>query len=783
MFLTLVAAIALAQAGLPMGGSPAPVPIPHFPDRLHAFVWRNWQLVSAQRMARTVGAKPDDIVRLGKSMGLTGPPAITKDQLRRSYITIIRRNWHLLPYDQLLTLLDWPADKLAYTLREDDFLFVKLGNLKPKCEPITFQPPNEAAKRREAEIASMVRAEFPNAGTMREPLFDFVRQLSSPHKTAASANPDNSLRMCYSYFALYGDPLMDTAVDPYPDGYLARLAEVGINAVWLQGVLYKLAPYPFDLELSKGHETRLKNLNRLIERASKHGIRVYLYLNEPRAMPVSFYNAHPELKGAIEGDHAALCTSAEPVKKYIREAVASVCRAAPGLGGFFTITASENLTNCWSHGRGSDCPRCSKREPADVVAEVDRLIQLGIGDGTNTGPDLPPGNRKTELIAWDWGWSDAWIEGIIAGLPAECSVMSVSEWGVPIERGGIKSEVGEYSLSTIGPGPRAKQTWSLAKKRGLKAVAKLQVSNSWELSAVPYIPAVRNAAEQVINLKLEGIDGILMGWTLGGYPSPNLEAAARLADPTIWTQWKGKPRPEVPCATIRDAALHAVAERRFGKPLSGTVVPAWHEWSNAFSRFPFNIGTVYSAPLQMGPANPLWGEKTGYAATMVGIPYDDQDAWRSIYPAETFSSLLRQIALEYERVIHVSRLAAPGKQRTLEKDRAAFDTELRVAEASAIHFASVANQSDFVRLRNSLPSLTGEARSPVLDQVSGILKSEVELAKRLYAIQVLDSRIGFEATNQYYYIPIDLIEKVINCRDLLDRWLPGERRKAANQGQ
>ena len=33
--------------------------------------------------------------------------------------------------------------------------------------------------------------------------------------------------------------------------------------------------------------------------------------------------------------------------------------------------------------------------------------------------------------------------------------MSVSEWDKPIERGGIKTKVGEYSISAVGPGPRA----------------------------------------------------------------------------------------------------------------------------------------------------------------------------------------------------------------------------------------------------------------------------------------------------------------------------------------
>src|SRR5208282_607865 len=51
-----------------------------------------------------------------------------------------------------------------------------------------------------------------------------------------------SPRYCYSYFALYGDPLLDPTLDPYPDGNLARLAASGVDGVWLQAVLTRLAP-------------------------------------------------------------------------------------------------------------------------------------------------------------------------------------------------------------------------------------------------------------------------------------------------------------------------------------------------------------------------------------------------------------------------------------------------------------------------------------------------------------------------------------------------------------
>ena len=150
----------MTAADLPKGSAPKPVPLPHFPDRLHAFVWRNWPLVPARRMGEVVGASARDIVRLGRSMGLEGPPKVTVEQQRRASLTIIKRNWHLLPYDQLLQLLGWTAEQMAFTLREDDFLYVKLGNLKPQCEPLRYQPPDALAQARAREIAGVLRAEF-----------------------------------------------------------------------------------------------------------------------------------------------------------------------------------------------------------------------------------------------------------------------------------------------------------------------------------------------------------------------------------------------------------------------------------------------------------------------------------------------------------------------------------------------------------------------------------------------------------------------------------------------
>ena len=82
----------------------------------------------------------------------------------------------------------------------------------------------------------------------------------------------------------------------------------------------------------------------------------------------------------------------------------------------------------------------------------------------------------------------------------------------------------------------------------------------------------------------------------------------------------------------------------------------------------------------------------------------------------------------------------------------------------------------FVSARNALAQAkTPEERAPLLTKAEETLRSELALAKRLHALQSADSRIGYEASNHYFYVPVDLAAKVINVRHLLDTWLPAQK--------
>ncbi len=745
--------VAAAETVLPEGSAPAPLVSRYFPDRVHEFIWRNWNVVEPAKLAKILGTSLDNVHAVAASMGLPPAAAIPPEMNTRGYITLIRRNWHLLPYDQLLDLLDMTPERLAFALREDDFLWIKLGSLKPKCEPIRYQPPDDTTRQRVAEIRRVVESDFGDAIRQPgEPRFNFVRQLSTPLDSFVPPKPTDdqpvSLRFVYSYLAVYGDPLLNPRLDPYPDGFLQRLSAVGVNGIWLHVVLRDLAPptatFP---EFGADHERRLANLRVLVERAKKYGVGVYLYMNEPRAMPKDFFKNRPEMAGVQESESLALCTSQPAVRQWMSDSLAYIFREVPDLGGVYAITASENLTNCASHGDWRSCKHCKSRTDTEIIAEVAGAIEEGVHRNA----------PKANVILSDWGWKghgDA--REIIAKLPKSAWLMSVSEWDLPIERGGIKSKVGEYSISAVGPGPRAPQHWATAAQTGLKTAAEIQFNNTCEIASVPYLPVMDLVAAHLHNLASFKLNGMLIGWTMGGHPSPNFQLAR---------QMNHQPAPNV------DSALDALARDRFGPEGAPHARRAWTLASEAFRQYPFHISVIYTSPVQWGSANPLYPVHTGYKATMWGIPYDDLAGWRGPYPPEIF-------AAQFEKVAQGFALGIAELQQAVEKTpadrRREVEADLRYARAAAITFQSVANQARFVLARVALAkspnTLSADQRGRLKAEIKRYLESEIVLARQLYAIVQEDSRIGFEPSCQYFYLPLDLVEKVVNCRWLLQNF-------------
>ncbi len=155
---------------LPLGDARPAIVSRHFPDRTHEFLWRNWGAVELDKLAAILRTSQSDVTALAVSMGLPADVSIAPEMRQRGYVTLIRRNWHLLPYEQLLELLEITPQQLDIMLREEDFLWVKLGSVKPSCEVLRYQPPDDASQQRAAEIRRVVEQEFGNTvGQLGEP--------------------------------------------------------------------------------------------------------------------------------------------------------------------------------------------------------------------------------------------------------------------------------------------------------------------------------------------------------------------------------------------------------------------------------------------------------------------------------------------------------------------------------------------------------------------------------------------------------------------------------------
>ena len=286
-----------------------PIATDPFPDRMSAFVWRNWFCVPVERMAKVVGAKESDLTGIAAEMGLPPQPAVLPEWRTKGYITVVRRNWHLLPYDQLVELLNMTREEFAFCLKEDDSLFNKMGHVKPKCDRLAWSRKDALPGRDERKRIAVILKEEGIDDFSEEPRFAFVKELAStdPEYVPPSvADSPFDFRMIASYFADYGDPLGDPDVGSFPEGLLQKLSAEGINAVWMHVVLNTLVKDPKYPEFGKGAEARIANLKRLVARAEKYGIKVFLYLNEPRCLALA-----PSSLRAFHGNAHLLYAPAE----------------------------------------------------------------------------------------------------------------------------------------------------------------------------------------------------------------------------------------------------------------------------------------------------------------------------------------------------------------------------------------------------------------------------------------------------------------------------------------
>ena len=699
-----------------------------FPTKAQCFIYRNWGLVTPEKMAEVLETEAAVVLRMADEMGLDLTVEVMPEWRTRGYITIIRNCWHLLDYEQMCVLLDWSMEYLAFIIEEDDFLWYKMGRFKADSGHLRIEELDEEGKRRTAEICRVTKEIYKNAPKATVKPFDFFEKTVFAEGDAPEMK--TKTRFLYSYCALYGDTFFDKKLIDvsFPEEMLRSYQSMGINGIWTQAVMTKLTPYEFLPELSEGYEQRLEGVRYLIERLARFGMKLYLYINEPRTLPSHLLENRPDIRGHVHDTGiTSLCIRTEGVQKYLRESVAFLVKNAPGLGGFFTITSSENRTHCMSHVRDPEalnCPHCKGHSPAENFALVNQLIWEG---ASSVDPEI-------EVMAYAWSWGDLeQAKETVRLLPKEVRVLNVSEHHQHKNIQGIDTFVSDYSISIEGPSEFSKELWAEASATGHKAAAKIQANNSWEMSSVPYIPVFEQHYRHIKDILATGdVESIMYTWTLGGYPSPIIEMIKLMSE-------KGK---EIPSLDEIYAKLFAGAD-------VATLSKALHLFSEAFSEYPFCIRTAYYAPQTCAPANPLYAEPTGFEATMVCNPYDDLTKWRNLFPEEIFVDQMRKMSEKWSEGFEVLKTVDLTKNPYLDE---LYD----VADACNVTFRGMYNQCAFIA--------TGRKEG----NYEALLEDEKRLAYEAIDLMARNATIGYESSNHYFYTKSNLMEKIVNCEYLAE---------------
>ena len=549
-----------------------------------------------------------------------------------------------------------------------------------------------------------------------------------------------------------------TADEVYTDESLAKIAESGFNGIWIHGLLHHMVTEPIFPELGTNADIHQKKLNNLITRAAKHNIKVYIYMQPPRALPVSnttFWHKHSDVAGQIEeiqGDAdsesfnvQAMCTSTQKVKDYLKNATQKLATTLPDLGGIILITASEYPAHCISRrGRvlgafgeienvAIDCPRCAQRKPEDIVAEIIQLIRDGIRTASNS----------IEIIAWNWSWSfyvDAPCEEIISQLPKDIILMA------GFERGGKKdilghtdSKIDEYSISYAGPSEQCIESLTLANQYGLRSLAKLQFGTTHELATVPSLPLITNIFQKAVYIKKNNLSGFMGCWNFGNMLSANTAAFN-------WFLSQEAP-------IEQETALSQFANNYFPGCNSTKVIEAWSTFAEAMNNYPFCIPYLYAGPTNYAlsfishPAQ--LNSKSSGRSWLIDERGDDLSGAIVDFSLDEIIMGFSLVVKEWDKAVALLRLGLSGADSQHAAD------EIANAEVCAGAFRSTRNLFSIYKLR-----INWDDRK--LAEYNAITKDELQNIKHILPYVAQDKRFGYHSEAHCYMFNAQMIKKKIS---------------------
>lgn len=566
------------------------------------------------------------------------------------------------------------------------------------------------------------------------------------------------------------DELTDD-VDYYPEEYLNRLAHEGVNGLWLTLHFFQTVPSRIIPEYGRNAAPRLEKLRRVVQKCGRYGIKIYPFCIEPAAFIWPYKEvaaasaAHPDLKGH---KNAFFCTSTEKGQAYLEEATRTLFTEVPGLGGLIVIPVGERMTHCYSFSipggqwpETNTCPRCSKRQPWDVL--TDTLAGLARG--------MQSVDPEAELIAWPYGQSVCWgAENTIkaAGHIPKNVILQHN-----FETGGRNFQLGkwrptwDYWLSYVGPSDLFRDCARAAVRHGTRVSAKLQVSCSHEVATTQVVPVPGILYKKYRQMHQMGVSSAMHSWYFGTYPSLMTRAAGMLSF---------APFPD----RERDFLL-LLAQRDWGGRHAPDVVKAWQYFQKGYSQYPTAHIFGYYGPAHDGPVWPLHlvPRRRPLAPTwqLVYQPSGDHiaDCIANGFTLKETLILCQRMAKHWNRGVKILKGLKPHFKTIPDRMK-----DIGVAAALGLQFQSTSNILQFYALRESL----AETRLPVkrlriLKALKKIVHAELKIDEELLPLAHADSRLGFHSEAEgYKYFPALLRWRMKQLRCLLKEEFPAVERQA-----
>lgn len=539
----------------------------------------------------------------------------------------------------------------------------------------------------------------------------------------------------------FRDELIDDQ-EYYPDNYLSRLAESGVNGLWVTVVLNEMNNSP-------AGRKRFAKLNRNIRQCSRYGIKIWAFAIEPQG----WSETNPPPLGANEligpplyNRWNSFCPNSPKAQKWLYNGVYKLFSQAPDLGGMITISHGERVTSCLScislYSNGAvPCERHCGLNPAEIISKVLEPMKQAIMDAA----------PKAQLISWLYmphpDQISDWIYQLPEGMPPEVIMVANFESGCAVRQLGKMRNGGDYWLSTAGPSERYAR---LAEHRKPYPIgAKIQVGCSHECATVPFIPVPGQLYRKYRQMKKLGVTTVMQCWYFGNFPGVMNNAAGLLATQEVELD--------------EQEFLIKLAAPNWGQE-SSEIAQVWEKFAAAYEYYPLDIQFQYYGPMHDGPVWPLYPTMANQRLPQSWKPYVNPagDAIGECIGGHTLSECVALTG----RMSELWHEGAVKFKKCFEKhhDDPERIQDWSIVQALDVQFNSGYNILNFYALRHKWLITKNELfRSEMVK----IINKEISNSEKLLRLCEQDNRLGYHSEAEVFkYFPAKLAWRINELRKI-----------------